>query len=160
MTEHSAAHTSFVIERRFEASPARVFMAWADPAAKQRWADCHADGGTTEYSLDFRVGGHELQRALLPDGRSLFIDKVFLEIVSDARIIFAYTMTADDRALSASLATVEFQAERKGTSMRFTEQLAYLDGHEDVELRIKGTNDGFDRLLLELSKMNCGGKQS
>jgi uncharacterized protein YndB with AHSA1/START domain len=150
MTERSTAHTSFVIERRFEASPARLFMAWADPAAKQRWADCHANGGTTEYSLDFRPGGHELHRALLSDGRCLFIDKVFLEIVPDARIIFAYTMTADGRALSASLATVEFRAQRKGTSMRFTEQLAYVDGHEDLELRIKGTNDGFDRLSVEL----------
>jgi uncharacterized protein YndB with AHSA1/START domain len=151
MTERSATHTSFVIERKFNASPARVFKAWADPDAKQRWADCHADGGTTEYSLDFRVGGHELQRALLPDGRWLFIDKVFLEIAPDARIIFAYTMTADGRALSASLATVEFHAKPDGTAMRFTEQLAYLDGHDDVEQRFKGTNDGFDRLSLELS---------
>ncbi len=151
MRERRTMHTSFVIERRFAASPARVFMAWADPAAKQRWADCHADGGTTEYSLDFRVGGHELQRAVLPDGRDLFIDKVFLEIVPDARIIFAYTMMAASRALSASLVTVEFEADRKHTSMRFTEQLAYLDGHEDIELRIKGTNEGFDRLSLELS---------
>jgi uncharacterized protein YndB with AHSA1/START domain len=151
MTERCAVHTSFVVERKFAASPARVFKAWADPSAKQRWADCHADGGTTEYGMDFRVGGHEVQRAILPDGRSLLIDKAFIEIVPDARIIFAYSMTTDSKMISASLVTVELQAEHKGTCMRFTEQLAYLDGHEDLDMRIKGTNDGFDRLALEMS---------
>lgn len=150
MTRRSAAHTSFVIERRFGASPARTFRAWADPVAKQRWSDCHADGGTTEYRMDFRVGGHEVHRAVLPDGRSLLIDKVFVEIVPDSRIIYAYSMTADGQALSASLVTVEFQEETTGTFMRFTEQLAYLDGHDDIDLRIKGTNDGIDRLSLEI----------
>src|SRR4051812_9670575 len=85
---HSAAHTSFVLERRFKSSPARVFQAWSDPEAKKRWNDCHAEVGTTDYTIDFRVGGHELHRAILPDGKKQLVDKVFLEIVSDARIIF------------------------------------------------------------------------
>jgi uncharacterized protein YndB with AHSA1/START domain len=151
MTGRSAAHTSFSIERNFAAPPDRVFAAWADPAAKLRWSDCHAETATAEFSLDFRTGGHELYRSALPDGRSLVIDKIFLEIVPAARIIFAYTMTADGRALSASLATVEFHADGEGTAMRFTEQLAYLDGHDDFDQRVKGTNDGFDRLHLELA---------
>ena len=153
MTERCAAHTSFVIEREFAASPARVFKAWGDPSAKQRWADCHADHGTTEYGMDFRVGGHEVQRAVLPGGRSMLIDKVFIEIAPDDRIIFAYSMAMDRKMISASLVTVEFQAVGMGTSMRFTEQLAYLDGHEDLDMRIKGTNDGFDRLALEMSNV-------
>jgi uncharacterized protein YndB with AHSA1/START domain len=33
----SVEHATFVIERRYDASPARVFAAWADPAAKRRW---------------------------------------------------------------------------------------------------------------------------
>ena len=31
MTERSTEHTTFVIERSYAASPARVFAAWADP---------------------------------------------------------------------------------------------------------------------------------
>lgn len=124
MTTRSAAHTSFVLERRFKASPARAFHAWADPDAKRRWSDCHAEVGTIEYTIDFRVGGRELHRAVLPDGRPQFIDKVFLEIVPDARIIFAYTMEAAGRHLSASLVTVEFNADGAGTRLTLTEQLA------------------------------------
>ena len=50
----SASHTSFVIERRFAASPAAVFGAWADLEAKKRWSDCHAEEGETELTMDFR----------------------------------------------------------------------------------------------------------
>ncbi|PSJ37711.1 SRPBCC domain-containing protein [Allosphingosinicella deserti] len=108
MIERSATHGSFVLERRFTASRARVFRAWSDPVAKKRWSDCHADGGTTDYSMDFRPGGREIHRAILPGGAVQQIEKVFLEIVPDARIIFAYAMEAGGRSLSASLVTTEF----------------------------------------------------
>jgi len=151
MTPRSAAHTSFVLERRFAVPPARVFHAWADIDAKRRWADCHAEVGTIEYSMDFRPGGREIHRAVLPDGRAQLVDKTFLEIVPDARIIFAYVMEAGGRHLSASLVTVEFHPDGAGSRMVLTEQLAYLDGHEDLHERIGGTNEGLDRLALELS---------
>lgn len=146
----SASHTDFVLDRRFKASPARVFHAWADPDAKQRWSDCHAEMGTTEYSLDFRPGGQELYRATLADGTRMTVDKTFLEIVPDARIIFAYAMAANGRSLSASLVTVEFHGDGDGTRLILTEQLAYLDGHEDRDERRRGTDEGLDRLELEL----------
>ena len=150
MTTTSAAHTSFVLERRFKASASRVFAAWADPATKQRWSDCHAETGTTEFSMDFRPGGQEIYRSVLPDGTELAVDKVFLDIVTNARIVFAYSMTADGRALSASLVTAEFANSPAGSTLKLTEQLAYLDGHMDIEQRRRGTEEGLDRLLLEV----------
>jgi uncharacterized protein YndB with AHSA1/START domain len=151
MTQRSARHTSFVLERRFAAPPTRVFKAWADPKAKQRWSDCHADGGTTEYSMDFKPGGREVHRAILPDGKAQLIEKTFLEIVSNARIIFAYGIEADGRCLSASLVTAEFHADGSGTLLKLTEQLAHLDGHMDLDERIRGTREGLERLALELA---------
>jgi uncharacterized protein YndB with AHSA1/START domain len=148
--QRSASHTHFVLDRRFKASPARVFHAWADPDAKRRWSDCHAETGTTEYSLDFRVGGKETYRAILPDGTRMTVDKTFLEIVPDTRIIFAYAMAANGRSLSASLVTVEFHADGDGMRQVLTEQLAYLDGHEDRDERMRGTDEGLDRLELQL----------
>jgi uncharacterized protein YndB with AHSA1/START domain len=149
----TAAHTSFVLERRLKAAPTRVFAAWADIEAKRRWSDCHAEVGTLEYTMDFRVGGHEIHRAVLPDGREQLVDKVFLEIVPDARIIFAYAMAAAGRSLSASLVTVEFHPDGAGTHLKLTEQLAYLDGHDDLDQRIEGTAEGLDRLALEVDHL-------
>ncbi|RZJ09134.1 MAG: ATPase [Rubrivivax sp.] len=143
-----AAHASFVLDRHFRASAARVFAAWADPATKLRWNDCHAEMNATEFSMDFRPGGQEVYRSQLPDGTKLAVDKVFLDIVENARIVFAYSMAANGRALSASLVTVEFSDSTSGSSLKLTEQLAYLDGHMDIEQRRRGTEEGLDRLLL------------
>lgn len=146
----ATAHTSFVIERRFKATAARVFAAWAAPATKQRWNDCHAETGATEFSMDFRPGGFEIYRSELGDGTPLAVDKVFLDIVPNARIVFAYSMTMGCKTLSASLVTAEFADSASGSTLKLTEQLAYFDGHMDIEQRRRGTEEGLDRLLLEV----------
>lgn len=122
-----------------------MFQAWADPDAKRAWSDCHAEH-TTGYQLDFRPFGHESHRVVYPDGRVQTIEKVFFDIVAPRRIVFAYEISVDARRLSVSLVTVEFSAVKRGTRMVYTEQLAYLDGHEDRAQRRQGTEEGFDRL--------------
>jgi uncharacterized protein YndB with AHSA1/START domain len=150
MTAPSVLHTSFVIDRRFNASPSRVFAAWADPTVKRRWSDCHADQSENEYSLDFRPGGREIHRIVMSDGSVQLVQKRFFDIVPNARIIFGYDISLDASRLSVSLVTVQFEPSEVGTRMVVTEYIAYLDGHQDLEQRIRGTNEGFDRLDLEL----------
>lgn len=144
-----ALHTSFVIERAFAASPAEVFHAWADPQAKREWSDCHADH-TTHYSLEFRVMGRESHRVDDPERGVQLIEKVFFDIVPGRRIVFAYDISLNERRLSVSLVTVEFEAAPSGTKMVYSEQLAYLDGHQDLPQRIHGTGEALDRLRLQV----------
>jgi uncharacterized protein YndB with AHSA1/START domain len=146
-----STHTDFVIEREFAAIPEAVFQAWADPQAKRRWSDCHAEH-TTEYRLDFRPLGHETHHVVYPDGRVQQIEKVFFDIVDARRIVFTYDTRLDSRRLSVSLVTVEFFASLRGPRMVYTEQLAYLDGHEDRAQRLHGTEESLDRLGLDLSR--------
>ena len=149
MTERSVSHTSFVIERDLPASPERVFRAWSDPDAKRRWSDCHPEMGGG-YSLDFRPGGSEVSRTVLPDGAVYVVRSHFFDIVPERRIVYAYEMRLSDTCLSASLVTVEFTPGDGGTRMVFSEQLAFFDGHEDRAERIRGTSDGIDRLEAAL----------
>lgn len=144
-----STHTDFVIAREFAAAPEAVFQAWADPAVKRAWSDCHAEH-ITGYQLDFRPFGHESHRVVYPDGRVQTIEKVFFDIVAPRRIVFAYEISVDARRLSVSLVTVEFSATKRGTRMVYTEQLAYLDGHEDRAQRLQGTEESLDRLGLAL----------
>jgi uncharacterized protein YndB with AHSA1/START domain len=37
LAQRSTTHSTFVIERTSDATPARVFDAWADPVAKAQW---------------------------------------------------------------------------------------------------------------------------
>lgn len=150
MTERSVSHTSFIIERDLPATPVRVFNAWSDTDAKLSWSDCHTDAREIEFSMDFRHGGHETYRVVMPDGLRISVEKVFFDIVPDRRIIFGYDLMIGERRTSASLVTVSFESSPKGTRMTYTEQLALLDGFTDIDERIHGTNEGFDRLELLL----------
>jgi uncharacterized protein YndB with AHSA1/START domain len=150
--KHSlSTHTDFVIEREFAVTPEAVFQAWADPLAKRLWSDCHTEH-TTDYRLDFRLHGHETHRVVYPDGRVQQIEKVYFDIDPNRRLVFTYDIRLDGRPLSVSLVTVEFSASARGTHMVYTEQLAYLDGHEDRAERLRGTEEGLDRLGLSLTQ--------
>jgi uncharacterized protein YndB with AHSA1/START domain len=50
----------FTIERRFRHSPEQTFQAFADPCLRERWFRVPDSWTDTEWSLDFRVGGGEL----------------------------------------------------------------------------------------------------
>ncbi|MGK6310719.1 SRPBCC domain-containing protein [Variovorax sp. DT-64] len=146
-----STQTDFVIEREFDAAPEAVFHAWSDPQAKRRWSDCHAEH-TTEYRLDYRPFGQETHRVAYPDGRIQQIEKVFFDIEPARRIVFAYDIQLDARRLSVSLVTVEFFAHKRGTRMVYKEQLTYREGHEARAERIRGTQEGLDRLGREIAR--------
>ena len=55
-------------------------------------------------------------------------------------------MQLGDRRISVSLATVELSPDGTGTRMRFTEQGVYLDGHDGLAERERGTKDLLDNL--------------
>lgn len=152
MTERSVAHSTFTITRRYEADPARVFAAWADPDAKHAWFAVE-DGWTTEhYELDFRVGGAERWRGRPPAGGPVENATVYQDIVPDRRIVFAYAMTVDGKRISASLATVELLADGGGTELVFTEQGAFLDGLDGPEGREGGWGGLLDALGRALDR--------
>jgi uncharacterized protein YndB with AHSA1/START domain len=146
MSERSVEHATIVIERRYPASPERTFAAWADVEAKARWLGA-SEG---ELELDFRVGGGERHRGTLPDGRVYTYQAVYQDILRPRRILYTYEMLLDDRRISISLATAEFTPEHDGTRLLFTEQGAFLDGHEMPARRDKGMGSLLDALGKEL----------
>jgi uncharacterized protein YndB with AHSA1/START domain len=136
MPERSIQHTTFVIERTYDASPARVFAAWANPKAKARWFP-QAD------EFDFRVGGREFNRGS-HEGAVYTYDAHYQDIVPDQRIVYTYIMDRDETRISISVTTVEFRKVATGTQLIYTEQGAFLDGEDKPEYREHGT-----RVLLD-----------
>jgi uncharacterized protein YndB with AHSA1/START domain len=150
----SVAHSSFVIERTLPAPRERVFAAWTDVAIKRRWNVCHDDWRTEEHRLDFRVDGTEQSRVVEPDGTAHVMKARFIDIVPGERIVYVYEMLLDDALISVSLVTVTFEPAagtrtppaKPRTTMIFTEQVVFLDGHGDADERREGTEVGLDRL--------------
>jgi len=146
MSQRSVSHGIFVIERAYDASPARVFAAWADPAAKARWFV--GPGGWKELrrEIDFRIGGRERLSGAHPDGRVSDFDGVYHDIVADRRIVYSYGMHVDDKRISVSLATVELAPAGSGARLTFTEQAVFLDGFDGAAGREQGTGMLLDQL--------------
>ena len=152
MTERSVEHATFVVERTYDASPSRVFAAWADPAAKARWFGDPGQGGG-DFELDFRVGGREFNRGTVPGGgQSFTYEARFEDIVPDERIVYSYDMHLDETRISVSLGTVELKPAEAGTRLVYTEQGAFLDGHDTPQSREQGTGSLLDALGEELER--------
>jgi uncharacterized protein YndB with AHSA1/START domain len=139
-------HGRLSVERTYPAPPARVFAAFADAGTKRRWLVEGEGVEVEEFALDFRVGGFERARFRFGGGAAGRNDTLFLDIVPDERIVFAYTLSAGEVRTSAALTTVELAAEGVGTRLRLTEQVAFLDGVDGAASRRSGWGALLDRL--------------
>ncbi len=143
----------FTIERRFRQRPEQTFQAFADPELRQRWFRLPDSWTDTEWSLDFRVGGGELNAGRDRGSTYHLFESRFHDIVDGKRIVFVYDMRLDGRLASVSLTTIELRPDTGGgTHLSFTEHGAFLDGLEDPADREHGTGlllDGLGAFLAD-----------
>jgi uncharacterized protein YndB with AHSA1/START domain len=147
MIERSVTHATFVIDRVFKASPERVWDAFAHQDAKSKWFVGDPAWTTLEWTMDFRVGGRELNRSRMGAGGDVVsFGSVYLDIVPGQRMVYAYDMHIGERRISVSLGTIELRPEGRHTRLVYTEQGAFLDGFDKAEGREAGTQALFDAL--------------
>lgn len=151
MPKISTQHETFVIERTYDAAPARVFAAFASPASKGKWFVGPDEWEKSNHKLDFRVGGRESVSGGPPGGPVHYYNAVYQDIVPESRIILSYDMHLDDKRISVSLTTVEFKPDSKGTKLTYTEQGAFLDGYDNAGQREEGTKGLLDKLGASLT---------
>jgi uncharacterized protein YndB with AHSA1/START domain len=145
MADRSIVHGVFTVERRYKASPAKAFRAWAQPELKQKWFGA-PEPGNVKHSFDFRVGGSEHNEAKGPDGGDYMFDVRYYDIVPDNRIVYAYDMHLNGERISVSVATIEFRPDGAGTHLIVTEHGAFLDGLDTAAQRHAGTEWIMDQL--------------
>ena len=142
----SVVHATFCIERNYPASPAQVFQALTEPAAKAKWFTGGSGYTLLAREMDVRPGGREHVKGRWDTGVVSTFDAVYHDVVADERIVYAYEMHLDDRKISVSLATLELKPAGIGTRLVMTEQGAFLDGYDDAGSRERGTNHLLDAL--------------
>jgi uncharacterized protein YndB with AHSA1/START domain len=141
VSKHSTDHATFVIERSYDATPQRVFAAWASKEAKSAWFG-PKEQPSYEHELDFRVGGRErFVVSFGEDGTRYTYIALYQDILQDERIVYTYEMYRNDDRISVSVATIGLRAAEAGTALSVTEQGVYLDGHDTPAAREHGTGE-------------------
>jgi uncharacterized protein YndB with AHSA1/START domain len=144
----------FSINRVYDASPADVWAAWADPEARSRWFVGPEGWSLVERTLDLRVGGHETLHGRLAGTEAATLFGATYHVVEPAaRVVYVYDMHLGGRHHSVSIATLEFIGAPEGTRLRFTEQVTFVDGTDGRSgaiSRKRGTAAHLERLAGEL----------
>lgn len=154
MTNRSVTHASFTLERRYKATPARVYKALSDERTKQKWFNPPEAWGKDEHALDFRIGGVETSVGGPIGGPVHKFKAIYQDIVPNERIVYSYDMMLDDVRISVSVASFELTADGDHTVLKLTEMGAYLDGFgaDGNDLRRDGTSGLLDQLGAHLAR--------
>ena len=144
--QRSAVHASFSVERTYQAAPAEVYRALTDVEAKAQWFGGGSAHTVLERHLDVRPGGREVLRGRAQNGVESRFEAVYHDVVPEERLVYSYVMDYGARRLSVSLVTFELKPAGGGTRLVFTEQGAFLDGHDDAGSRRRGAGALLDAL--------------
>lgn len=145
------AHATLVMERTYEASPARVYAAWSDIEARKRWS-APAESIRIEYeAADFREGGLDVSRCIEPGNADYVATVRYIDLRDGQRIVFAEDVTHGDARVSAALISVELNAANAGTHLLLTMQIASFDGAEMEKGYQFGWSSALDNLAKEFS---------
>ena len=149
----SVVHATFSLARTYDASVARVWKALTDPQAKQKWfAGTPGKWELIERHMDVRVGGTERTKGRWEGGVVSTFDAIYHDVVDNERLVYSYVMHLDDKKISVSLATMQLIAEGTKTTLKVTEQGAFLDGYDDSGSREHGTGFLLDALGASLAE--------
>jgi uncharacterized protein YndB with AHSA1/START domain len=151
--QRSVVHASFHLERHYHAAPDRVWAALTDQAAKAKWFGGPPGEWTLlERFMDVREGGRERAAGRWKSGVVSKFDAIYHDVVPHERLVYSYAMHLDDKKISVSLATMQLTSKNGGTTLRVTEQGAFLDGYDDAGSRELGTGYLLDRLGASLNE--------
>lgn len=142
-------HDTIRAERVVNAAPEKVFIAWTDSEAREKWEPT-PEGMEMNYDgYDFRTGGHEKSR-MTKDGVVLAeFDTWYVVIAENSRVVSSVRVAAGGSALSCSQNTVDFRQEGNKTRLICHEQVAWLDGNN----RRSDHEGGWATLLERLAEV-------
>lgn len=144
MNEKTAEKRSLQIKKFINASCARVYDAWTDPAQLRQWfgpENVH----TRNITADVRIGGKYRWDLTSPEGEEMSAFGEYKELVPGKKIVFTWQWD-DDEAWEnrTSVVTIELFERGSGTELQLTHE--QLPSEESRDRHKEGWNSLLDRL--------------
>jgi uncharacterized protein YndB with AHSA1/START domain len=147
----SVVHAAFHLERTYDAPVERVWKALTDERAKQKWfGGAPGRWQLLERHMDVRAGGTERLKGRWEGGVVSTFDAIYHDVIQNERLVYSYVMHLNDKKISVSLATMQLRAAGEQTTVKVSEQGAFLDGYDDAGSRQHGTGHLLDALGASL----------
>lgn len=141
--DRNVIHATFSMERTYPSSRADVYDAFANVEKKAVWAYGAPEGA---HTLEFKVGGQESVNMPGPGGGTFTYNGLYQDIVENERIIYTYSIDFGGGCAAVTMTTIELADAESGTTLKITEQGAYLDGFDGPKFWEGGTASLLDRL--------------
>ena len=142
-TDLTAPAREFTVTRRFDASRHTVYRAWTEPEHLEWFLNPEQPRPDDPIEVDLRVGGAWRLRMVIDEETDYLTGGVYLEIVPDERLVFAWGAVGGwpelgdgviGRAGSVPIATIEL-ADVAGGGTEMTATLALPEHFSDAEAR-------------------------
>lgn len=110
------------LQRRFDASPNKVYQAWTRPEALKLWW-CPAGWLPAEIEVDLRVGGAFRIGMCRESGtQRVSVFGCFLDVRPAARLVYTWQWDGAFAAMPETRVTIEFRAVEDGTEVALTHE--------------------------------------
>lgn len=122
------------LERQFSASPQRVFDAYLDTKAREKWSAPSDTAAVMIEHAEVRTGGVEATRCGSSEDMRYRTDVRYHLVEEPHLISFSETLLEGVQVLTAALVTIELRSVGEGeTGLFFTDQVTSFVGPDGVE---------------------------
>jgi uncharacterized protein YndB with AHSA1/START domain len=151
MSENWKHHATIVLERRFDATPSRVFAEFADPVVRAQWSAPSGDELVYEEAA-FQVGGRDVFRCG-PKGDLKFRGETTYHVIEPGKcVISSESLDAGGQHLALSLSTLEVREAADGTNLKLTIQIVSSVGEGAIKGFESGNRSALDGLAAHLAR--------
>jgi uncharacterized protein YndB with AHSA1/START domain len=84
-----AAQPSLTLQRRINATPARIYAAWTEPPQIVKWMHPN-NNDVVHVEMDVRVGGRFRIIMRAPDGEKHDVSGTFRDVVRDEKLVYTW----------------------------------------------------------------------
>ena len=140
-------HETLVFEREFDAPPPRLFAAYTDARAREKWSSPSPTAEVKIDSSDVRTGGHETGRCGGKGDLRWTLKMMYHHVTPDRQITFTEELWDGDQILTVALITFDLMAigDNK-TALTLTDQITSFVGADAVGGHREGYTQALDNL--------------